>query len=446
MFFAYPYCKVPNSGTNNCFAPELLCPEECVSTTAEAFYACIEEGVDYPEGVFWTKKNDYFYQVTKISGWIPYGENLYKLGQLGPIIEQAPCCEEDQTDCYREPQPDVGSGNCCRILNNQFTKPHPGKANLQAIINFEGSPLGSGYPSGDPPCTVYPGCLCPAPARYSDTLQENGLRVTEIIEFDEIPAVGIVPDCSYSEPCGGQNLRALTYLFTSPNPGDEIWDQNPYVPVFKIESYCSCAGVCPHPELFIDDYTDCETFVNYGKPVLIVRSASTSDIVNELNSLSDGHYTVTQLSSEDFWFGYRYRDPNDNSYTVPGDDIFSEDTGEYDDEGGYRCTRTYYARSPYYGVLVGTRGSLITNCECVNRPSPLFLQSNGAPSPFASPGCAVLGSYKTLVEWQSSPSANMIISQGSLFGYLGLCDGFYHPCILNYWNGSSCTFTAVGEQ
>ncbi len=37
--------------------------------------------------------------------------------------------------------------------------------------------------------------------------------------------------------------------------GDEIWDQNPYVPVFKIESYCSCAGVCPHPELFIDDYT-----------------------------------------------------------------------------------------------------------------------------------------------------------------------------------------------
>lgn len=451
MFFAYPYCKVPNSGTNNCFAPELLCPEECVNTVAEPFYACIEEGVDYPEGVFWTKKNDYFYQVTKISGWIPYGENLYKLGQLGPIIEQAPCCEEDQTDCYREPQPDVGNGNCCRILEKPFTKPHPGKARIQALINFEGSPLGSGYPNPAPPCSVYPGCLCPAPARYNDTLQTTDLRVTQIKYFDALPSYGIDPTCSSSASCNDTAQRALLYSFTTPNPWDEIWEQNPYVPVFRIESYCSCAGVCPHPEIFIDEYTDCESFNNYGKPVLIVRSASVSDIVNELNSMSDGHYTVTNLSSEDFWFGYRYKDPL-NSSTVPGDDYFYDDVGSgYDDEGGYRCVRTYYARSPYYGVVVGTFGSLIDNCECYYRPCPLFLQSNGTPSQSGNPGCAVEGTYKTLVEWQNNPSTNPVISFGSFFGggsdpsILHLCSGFYDPCIVDYWNGSACSFTALTE-
>jgi hypothetical protein len=180
-------------------------------------------------------------------------------------------------------------------------------------------------------------------------------------------------------------------------------------------------------------------------PTIIVKSGSIDDIIAKLNEISCNKYTASKLSSQDFWFGWRYKEPL-NIATVPGDDITSQETGEYDSNGGYRCIRTYFAKSPKYYVAVATCGSLLDNCDdCAYRVSPTFVQSQGIQDPLAEPGCVFLPTSQTLVEWQNNPSANMLLTLGSNCGNLYLCAGFYQSCIVDYWNGSQCTFTAQSE-
>lgn len=451
---ATPYCKIPSSvECPDCF--DFPCPSNCEPPEKKPspFYICEqnEDNPDMPDGVFWTKKNGYYYLVSTTQGWIPFGEQLYPTEIISEVILGEPCCNEGQEGCGGGVGgPDISTGggtsvptgpqSCCHVVDKPFTKPHPGKANITATISFA-SP---GLPIiGDIlDCNAVSAC-CPPTATYNDTMSANNLRPGQSEEFDPIPSYG---SCS-GEPCPDNFPRSLQYsLF-----GDYDETENPYVPVFRIESYCSCLGVCTLPEILFEQYGveyDCSNYQNdqTTTPTIIVKSGSIDDIIAKLNEISCNKYTASKLSSQDFWFGWRYKDPL-NIATVPGDDIQLLETGEYDSNGGYRCIRTYFAKSPKYFVGVSTCGSLLNNCDdCAYRVSPSFIQSEGIePPPPNSPGCAFLPTSKTLVEWQNNPSANMLLTFGSNCGNLYLCAGFYLSCIVDYWNGSQCTFTAQSE-
>jgi|688.fasta_scaffold83069_4 hypothetical protein len=450
---ARPYCKVPGSGEcPDCF--DLPCPSNCEPPQKKPspFYICEqnEDNPDMPDGVFWTRKNGYYYLVAPTQGWIPFGEQLYPTEIISEVILGEPCCNEGQEGCCGGvggtdistgggPSVPTGPQSCCHVVDKPFTKPHPGKANITATISFASPGLPIIGQGSD--CSAVSAC-CPPTATYNDTMSANNLRLGESEEFDPLPSYG---SCS-GEPCNDTLPRSLQYgLF-----GDYDDTENPYVPVFKIESYCSCLGVCTLPEILFEQYGveyDCSNYQNdqTTTPTIIVKSGSIDDIIAKLNEISCNKYTASKLSSQDFWFGWRYKEPL-NIATVPGDDITSQETGEYDSNGGYRCIRTYFAKSPKYYVAVATCGSLLDNCDdCAYRVSPTFVQSQGIQDPLAEPGCVFLPTSQTLVEWQNNPSANMLLTLGSNCGNLYLCAGFYQSCIVDYWNGSQCTFTAQSE-
>lgn len=446
-FFAFPYCKVIDSNNQtNCFDPvTYYCPEECIpGATAEPFYACIEEGVEYPEGLFWTKKNNYYYQVSRISGWLPFGDDLYKIDTIGEIIEQEPCCSETQENCYRPPNKPTNPTDCCVVVNNPFTDAHPGIVNINVTTKFFGPVKGDA--GGN--CVPFGGC-CIEDTMHSDSFSAQGIKTQEYrtysspqvqtrVDYPELPGV-----CETIENCPLPYDKAL-YYYTE-------WDggqiENPYVPIFKIESYCNCYPTCFLPELILDSYgtfPNCENYQNSGVPVVIVSGGNIQNIVDALNSVSGGKYTTTVIdASTPFWFGMRSTETN-----IPGDEWYYFDEDIYDPDGlGRRCIRTYYARSPYYTTYVQTCGSQINLCDCIYRPSPGFKHSNGQPDNNYNPGCAVQTSYKRLVDWQQTPSANMFISSeiGTLCGDgFNICTGFYNPCIVSAWNGTNCTLTAIG--
>lgn len=454
--FATPYCKVPGSPEcPDCF--DFPCPSSCEEPPEKPspFYICEtdEENPDMPDTIFWTKKNGYYYLVTKTQGWIPFGQPLYPTEIISEVILGEPCCNEGQEGCCGGVGgvggTDISTGggtsvptgpqSCCHVIDKPFTKPHPGKANITATISFatRGLPIiGQGMD-----CSAVSDC-CPPTATYNDTMSANNLRLGQSEEFDPIPSYG---SCS-GEPCPDTLPRSLQYsLF-----GDYDDTENPYVPVFRVESYCSCYGVCTLPDILFEQYGieyDCSNYQNdqTTTPTIIVKAGSIDDIIAKLNEISCNKYTASKLSSQDFWFGWRYKDPL-NIATIPGDDITSQETGEYDSNGGYRCIRTYFAKSPKYYVGVSTCGSLLDNCDdCAYRVSPSFVQSEGIQDPYAETGCRFLPTSKTLVEWQNNPSANMLLTLGSNCGNLYLCAGFYQSCIVDYWNGTQCTFTAQSE-
>jgi hypothetical protein len=447
---ATPYCKILSSEEcpKDCFLYG-SCPTNCEepSEKPSPFYICEndDDNPTLPTGAtFFTKKNGYYYLVTKTQGWIPFGEQLYPTENISEIILGEPCCNEGQEGCSGGTVITTGPQPCCNTIDNPFTKPHPGKANITATISFEASGLPVIGQGGD--CSTTTLC-CPSPATYNDTMSANNLRSGESKEFDPISAF---PTC-ISGQCPDVT-RTLQYSLI----GDDDNTENPFIPVFRIESTCSCSPVCTLPDILFDsldsDYNCEDDFLpNFGNPILIVKRGSIDDIVSKLNETSCNKYRASKLSSQDFWFGWRYKDPL-NIASVPGDEIMYEDSDpEYNDTGGVRCVRTYFARSPKYYVRVGTCGSIINNCDdCIYRVSPRFIQSVGLAEPFSNPGCSFLPSSKTLVEWQNNPNAEMLLTFGTdcFSGGLTdvyLCSGFYHPCIVDYWNGTQCTFTAQSE-
>jgi hypothetical protein len=455
---ATPYCKVPGSAEcPDCF--DFPCPSNCEPPQQKPspFYICEqnENNPEMPDSVFWTKKNDYYYIVSKTQGWIPFGEQLYPTESISEILLGEPCCNEGQQEgCSGGVGgTDISTGNpsgppsgpqaCCHVVDKPFTKPHPGKGKITATISFD--PKGSPSLDEDDECGNAVPC-CPG-AVYNDTLNADNLRVNEIQYFDPIPAFG--GPCSENEPCNDTLPRSISYTLG----GDYDNEQSALVPVFRVESTCSCYPVCTLPDIIFEtfgvDY-DCSNYENdqTTSPTIIVKSGSIDDIISKLNEVACNKYTVSKLSSEDFWFGWRYKNLNNFYYSIPGDEILSEETAEYNDTGGVRCVRTYFARSPKYSVLVQTCGSILNNCDgCVNRVSPAFIQSLGFQDTTASPGCRFLPKGKTLIEWQNNPTAELLNTVPTLSncGNNYLCAGFYKPCILDFWNGTVCTFTAQSE-
>lgn len=442
---ATPYCKIPTAPGVDCFDISNQCPSDCIPETKPSpFYVCDtnEENVGMPDGIFWTKKNGYYYMVTPTQGWIPFGQQIYPTEIISDIILGEPCCNDNQQGCSGGIDTNTPS-SCCKVVNEPFPYPHPGRASITAIISFNGNPE---IPeSGD--CSTYPGC-CRNPTPYNSVLDAGDIRCGEPKSFPPKSSFsGFDCDVENSD-CSDPFEQKLSYSIYYPSN-----DENPYVPVFRIESYCSCLAISMLPDLAINGYYEyqynCEIdFVNTGKPAVIVQSGGIDDIVSALQSVSGGKYTVTKLSSQKFWFGVRHIG---SSCIIPGDDYMVEDTFPDDPNGGYRHVRTYYARSPHAGVSIGTCGSLIDNCGCQYRVMPVFVQSIGIPDETANPGCRVKPSSKTLVEWSENPNTTPLLTDGGgcPSGQVGtdvyLCSGFYASCSPGFWAGTSCSFTAKSE-
>jgi hypothetical protein len=459
---ARPYCKIPTGGPGvECFDVAFQCPVDCqpVIDKPSPFYICEtnEENVDIPDGVFWTKKNGYYYIVAPTQGWIPFGEQLYPTEIITDIILQEPCCSLEQEGCQGEQGPPTGPQQCCVVIDNQFNDPHPGKANVNVSIAFKGSPYGAGL-FGD--CDEYPAC-CVRPINHSDTLSGSNIKRGEQNLFPPVAVTNLVdidpPDgiCETVTECDLTNqfrsiLFDLDIVF-------DIYDEsgestNSFIPIIKIESSCNCPFGCSIPQIIVDNYSDCEGYNNYGLPVVVLRRGSVDDLVNKLNSLSNGRYTVSKLSNENFWFGYRSEECD-----IPGDEINVEPISVVTDptNGKTTCTQLILARSPFAGVFVRTCGASINNCDCFLKPSPGFRQSDGVINPLyqsdisSGRACAVLQSYRRLIDWQINPSITPLLSSdvGPLCGGgFGQCQGTYQvtSCVLDDFDGSVCTFTAIG--
>jgi len=456
---ATPYCKVPDSSgpVVDCFAVEYKCPVNCQPPIQKPspFYICDtdEDNPEMPEGVFWTKKNDYYYQVAKTQGWIPFGEQLYPTENISKIFLQPPCCSDTPGGCCGDTNPVPSS--CCIEINETFNEPHPGKADINVNIVFKGSPFGAGS-NGD--CDQYPGC-CVRPINYSDTMSATSLKRGTYATFPANATTGLAdiePQgdniCETVYNCDNTNLPKTIYFdleiisdIIDPETGQET---NPFVPIFEVESTCECPFGCALPEIYFNQYDTCENYPNgFGKPVIIVKNGNVDQIVSELNALSGGNYTARKLTSQNFWFGTRSEECG-----IPGDEISPGSVETTPD--GLQCKQTFYARSPLAGVIVSSCGSYINNCDCEYKPSPGFRQSDGQINtslfydPSSGKGCAVKQSYRRLVDWQNNTSVNPLISSDTpviCFNAISLCSQiFVDNCVLDDYDGTICSFNAVG--
>lgn len=445
--WAFPVCKEKKTQNQspNCWAAD-ECPcnpiDPCPS---KGFVECVDNIDDYPD-TFWTKKDDWYYIVSKTSLWVPFGDiSYFEQGTIGEIILEDPCCQLDDgfgggpvvvggEACDQDDGDDTEPvGGCCESVQEAWIGKSPWKANVNVSMQWQGrgeyfpgcsvsntcdcaieggvvhndsysvsvvaDPFGNffkGVP--EPPCPQ-PGGLCP-----NGFIEGIGRSFTYTLISGGIFGIGLQEQCypNVSYPCLPLNSGVPTREEEQVPPDALIRATTECV--IRDDENCNATGAAGY---FLPGYlvfgggiagifNPCENDSggpDSQGPRVYANGCRVSTYVARLNALFGGKITFTDISPSDkYWLGLW----RDEQLGVPGDQFVRCDTDEqiivtnYPNGGQKivrRATYTLYYASPAYGIRVFAEMTMVPKC-CGQRPYARWFMSGCGRAPDPDFACA----------------------------------------------------------